>query len=178
MKIAITGHTSGIGKGLYDRLAVEHNLIGLSRSNGYNICDQQEKILEKIHDCDVFINNAQDKNCQTSLFNKVYNLWKNDFKTILNIGSLARYQINDVRKSVYAQEKINLNNQANYKVMSGRKSCRIITVNPGYVDTKVVNENNTQNCLKVEEVCDVVEYILKLPHHIEVLEINLHRTYT
>ena len=41
MRIAITGHTSGIGKALYKRCEEQsfprHEPIGFSRSNGFNI---------------------------------------------------------------------------------------------------------------------------------------------
>ena len=45
MKIAITGHTKGIGQAIYDLLGQEHDVIGYSRSNGYNI-NQPEIIFE------------------------------------------------------------------------------------------------------------------------------------
>ena len=37
MKIAITGHTKGIGKALYDNLSQQHEVEGYSRSNGFDI---------------------------------------------------------------------------------------------------------------------------------------------
>ena len=37
MKISITGHSKGIGKACFDLLSKEHNVVGFSRSNGFNI---------------------------------------------------------------------------------------------------------------------------------------------
>ena len=56
MKIAITGHTRGIGKACAD--VFRHDTIyGYSRSNGYDIKDAED-IFKSAEDCDVFINNA------------------------------------------------------------------------------------------------------------------------
>ena len=37
MKIAITGHTKGIGKACFDLFNTDNNCIGFSRSNGFDI---------------------------------------------------------------------------------------------------------------------------------------------
>ena len=109
MKIAITGHTQGIGKGLYDCLSSTHEVKGFSRSNGYSIVSDQELILNESKDFDVFINNAQVKNYQVTLFNKLYTLWKNENKTIVNIGSFCKYDQFLKKISEYENSKINLN---------------------------------------------------------------------
>ena len=59
MKIAITGHTEGIGKCFSELLTNEgHKIIGLSRRTGGNIRSLQ-KVVGPIVECDWFINNAQ-----------------------------------------------------------------------------------------------------------------------
>ena len=45
MKIAITGHTSGIGKYLFNELSKEHDVIGYSRTNMFDISDSEDVIL-------------------------------------------------------------------------------------------------------------------------------------
>ena len=88
MKIAITGHTHGIGKRAYDRLCP--NIIGFSRSNGYDITnlDDRKRIIEESKDCDIFINNATAEFGQTLLFLELFQEWKNNpNKTIVNVGS-------------------------------------------------------------------------------------------
>ena len=70
MKIAITGHSAGIGKSFTSLLESRgHQVIGLSRRNGKNI-RSLHKILGDIIDCDMFINNAQEGFAQTELLNK------------------------------------------------------------------------------------------------------------
>ena len=91
MKVAITGHTQGIGKAIAD-LYPAH--IGFSRSNGYDISidDNLQRIISQSLDCDVFINNAYAGNAQTKLFNMIFSQWQHDVsKTILNLVSGAQY---------------------------------------------------------------------------------------
>ena len=106
IKYAITGHTSGIGKAIYEKLSP--NIIGFSRSNGYNITSNTDRknILNDSKNVDVFINNAHDEYGQTDLLLDLFDKWKNLPKTIINVGSriteisldlnhhyLLRYQI-------------------------------------------------------------------------------------
>ena len=47
-KIAIIGHTRGIGKAIADLYTnKKYDVVGLSRSNGFDLVHEQEKILEK-----------------------------------------------------------------------------------------------------------------------------------
>jgi hypothetical protein len=88
MKYAITGHTQGIGQGLFERL--QPNAIGFSLSTGYDITKKEDRsrIIEESLDCDVFINNAPGGFGQTYLFLELFTKWKNDpSKTIINVGS-------------------------------------------------------------------------------------------
>lgn len=85
---AITGHTAGIGKRLYERLSP--GAIGFSLSSGYDITNinDRQRIIEESKDCDVFINNAPAGFFQTLLFLELFQEWRNDpNKTIINVGS-------------------------------------------------------------------------------------------
>ncbi len=87
MKIAITGHTQGVGKRIYERFCP--NIIGFSRSNGYDITNSvdRKRIIEESKDCDIFINNANAEFGQTLLFLELFEEWRNTDKTIINVGS-------------------------------------------------------------------------------------------
>jgi NADP-dependent 3-hydroxy acid dehydrogenase YdfG len=63
MKVAVTGHTSGIGKAIYEKY--QPNSVGFSRSNGFDITKDIKKILKACKDCDIFVNNAQQDFFQT-----------------------------------------------------------------------------------------------------------------
>ena len=91
MRIAITGHTKGIGKACYDLLIAEHEVIGMSRSNGFDI-NQTKPIIMTANSCDVFINNAYSGTQQSFLFDELFNLWREDnTKTIVNLNSRSKY---------------------------------------------------------------------------------------
>ena len=53
LKVAITGHTKGLGKESSKRF---DDVLGFSSSNGYDVSDDfgRVKIMHQIKDCDVF----------------------------------------------------------------------------------------------------------------------------
>jgi len=87
MKVAITGHSAGIGQALSKQFEANgHEVVGLSRRNGYNI-RSLPKVVGMIEPCDVFINNAQVGYAQTELLFEVWRRWQGQQKYIINIGT-------------------------------------------------------------------------------------------
>jgi NAD(P)-dependent dehydrogenase (short-subunit alcohol dehydrogenase family) len=87
MKIAITGHSAGIGQALANIYTAHgHEVVGLSRRNGYNI-RSIPKVAAMIEPCDVFINNAQVGFAQTELLFEMWRRWEGQQKTIVNIST-------------------------------------------------------------------------------------------
>jgi NADP-dependent 3-hydroxy acid dehydrogenase YdfG len=86
MIVSITGHTKGLGNHIFKSLSENHNVIGLSTSNGYDIKDT-DTIIDSIKDSEVFINNAYFKDCQSILFERLFGIWKDTNKLIININS-------------------------------------------------------------------------------------------
>ena len=60
MKILITGHTSGLGQALYNHFNSEgiHEVIGVSRSTGYEFPECYSRVLEIARTSDLFFNNT------------------------------------------------------------------------------------------------------------------------
>jgi hypothetical protein len=86
MQCVVTGHTSGIGKSIYEHfLSKGWSVSGMSRSNGYNIIDNQDKIVEESIGCDIFVNCAYDRTGQLDLLNRLHGQVKN----MIIIGSVA-----------------------------------------------------------------------------------------
>lgn len=102
MQIAITGHTKGIGKAISNRFN-KHHVKGFSITDGYDIGDPQtrKEIIEKIRECEVFVNNAFDKTGQTELLKEMISCWHNTNKLIVHMNSKAIF-FND--ESLYQQK--------------------------------------------------------------------------
>lgn len=89
MKIALTGHTKGIGAATKELLEADgHEVIGFSRTNGYNVMKPKNIVRDAV-DCDVFINNAWMPDAQTRLLYLMYEEWENQPKHIINLSSTA-----------------------------------------------------------------------------------------
>lgn len=174
MKIAITGHTKGIGKNLFDRFSSCHTVLGFSRSNGYNIITHQSQIIEQTKDCDIFINNAFAGPGQLNLFNELFDLWKQDHtKTIVNINSVSHYLDYISVRSNYSVAKNYLYQKTMSKMFEKDKKCRIISFSPGPIDTPMDNKIPKDKKLTVDEFCDIVEYAINLPQHIELGDVGV-----
>ncbi len=114
MKIAITGHSKGLGKALFEFLSQKHKIIGFSRSNGYDIKSpgDRKKIIKESKDCDVFINLVHNYYHQTDLLLELHKSWKGLQKYIINIGTSAvdngDFGIGDYQLSEYKVQKTTL----------------------------------------------------------------------
>ena len=158
MKIAITGHTSGIGLALADRLKQDHDIVGLSRSNGYNI-EEVTDIVEAAKDCDVFINNAYCEYQQALILQVLYSIWKDTDKQIINIGSVVtNYPRSQIELEdypwPYRDHKIALEKMFR-KLAREHNSCSLHLISPGPVDTPMVKHLQVAK-LNPNSVVDVV----------------------
>lgn len=94
MKVAVTGHYSGLGKELFELFP---NSIGFDLENGFDIknLDHLNNIVYQAKDCDVFINNAYNNIGQINLLQLFFDVWRFDSsKTIVTIGSIASDFVN------------------------------------------------------------------------------------
>jgi hypothetical protein len=139
MKIAITGHTAGIGKKLYERL--HPDAIGFSLSTGYDIINtnDRKRIIVESKDCNVFINNAPASFGQTLLFLELFQEWKNDpTKTIINVGSrIAEIKMLPTNRQdllKYQAEKLILKEMSNRVI----GQCKVRYKWFGYVGTEKI----------------------------------------
>jgi len=123
MKISITGHSQAIGKAIADVYrSAGHDVLGFSRSNGYNISLPQDRhrIVSEIMDCDMFFNNAYDFEggdafAQTEILFDVWERWQDKHKTIVNVSSsvTSRWDL-DLMPPRYRTAKISLETAAEY----------------------------------------------------------------
>ena len=180
MKIAITGHTAGIGQSFSRYLSARgHEIVGLSKRDGNNIRNIP-KILEKIVECDMWINNAQSGYAQTEILYKVVEVWKGDHsKMIWNISTMMT-QTNDVPSIAglssialmeYKNQKRTLEDAHRELKYQGPRMCLI---RPGAVATQPYNQVNV-NAADVDKwvsaICDF--YIQSRLNSLWIEEISL-----
>ena len=72
MKIAITGHTAGLGQQIYNHFQDSHEVIGISRATGYDVSIDTDRIVEIGKTCDLFFNNVHSGTTQATLIAKLY----------------------------------------------------------------------------------------------------------
>ena len=138
MKIAITGHSAGIGQALASIYQEHgHDVVGLSRRNGYNI-RSIPKVLTQIEPCDVFINNAQVGFAQTELLFAVYNAWISHPQKLIVVISTMMTQ--DPVTTIPGLEEYRVQKtaleHACQQLRFKRKGPRIMIVRPGAIATQ------------------------------------------
>ena len=178
MKIAITGHSKGIGHALYSKLADNHTVQGYSRSNGYDISTKQSIIIRSAKDCDVFINNAYSGFAQLEILKGIYNEWRQmSDKTIVNVISRTKYyKVGQTQDDEYCAHKKALDDLCHTLLFRRSKKCRIININPGYVRTDMVSHVPEDTpMLTAEEVADCIAWAIEQPKHIEIAELSMWR---
>jgi nucleoside-diphosphate-sugar epimerase len=136
MKIAITGHTAGIGKALATAYQ-EHEIVGLSRRDGNNIRNIP-KVCDQIDPCDVFINNAQAGFAQTELLFEMAHRWTGTNKHILVISTIMAQDpmscLPGLDMDAYRVQKVALE-EAVHQLRYRRLGIKFTIVRPGNIAT-------------------------------------------
>lgn len=180
MKIAITGHTAGIGRSFCEHLSARgHEIVGLSKREGHNIRNVP-KIVEKIVLCDMWINNAQSGYAQTELLYKVVEHWGNDkSKMIWNISTMLTQQsvipciegVSTNALTEYQNQKRALEDA--FRQLKN-KSVRMCLIRPGAVATQAYNRAGVDSAdvdRWVSMICDF--YVQAREHDLWPEEISL-----
>jgi hypothetical protein len=137
MKIAITGHSAGIGQALAKQFENNgHEIIGLSRRNGYNI-RSLPKVAGMIEPCDMFVNNAQVGYAQTELLFEVWRRWQGQQKYIVNVSTRMTDMLLPPKEEwdeyIIQKKALELANQ----LLENRNSWpRLLLVRPGGIATQ------------------------------------------
>ena len=173
MRIGITGHSDFLGKGLFDFLGKNHEVIGFSRSNGYDL-KNYKNILTDVLDLDVFINNTYHPSLQQKIFEELFDLWKDKDKTIFNVLTSAIF--NNGSFDDYRENKLNLQKSSLRLINSNLdKKVRVINL---YPNTLEHNKRVGYNKVNFSEVHDVIEFQLNLPQSLELTHVCISRTTT
>ena len=177
MKIAITGHTKGIGKCIKDLLEKDgHEVVGASTSTGINVMRPKSVIswIEK-ENPDVFVNNVYAPNSQCNILYQLYEKWQYEDKLIINMSSTSgeshtHFQQMGYNKdwTPYVSDKARLD-WASLQLANQFKPgmCRVTMIKPGMVDTdstawlKGVN-NIEEIMMSADSVAERIEWVIEL----------------
>jgi NADP-dependent 3-hydroxy acid dehydrogenase YdfG len=136
MKIAITGHTTGIGQALAAEYTLAGNeIVGLSQREGNNIRNTL-KICNQIEPCDLFVNNAQAGYAQTELLFEMAQRWSGTKKHIIVISTMMTQDPTafDCNLDHYRVQKIALE-EAVAQLRQRRLGINLTLVRPGNIAT-------------------------------------------
>lgn len=175
-KIAITGENSGIGKACLELFKSDNSVCGFSpHGTGHDLTVKADYdyAIDKIKDCDIFINNAYTKRyrmLQVDMLNALFDVWQhNENKAIVTIGSQAQYVSKpDVFHQRYAASKLMIEATVDRLKYTDHK-CGIITVSPFWVRTAMYDgfmlDNPTyvpKSILEPQEVANHINDLLEL----------------
>ena len=149
MKIAITGHTHGIGKAFAEQLSARgHDIVGISRSDGENI-RRTVHTAGLIEPCELFINNAISFYAQTELLFEVWHRWQpsKDVHHIWNISTKLCEQMHDkningltMREAMqYRNQKMSLE-LAHEQLNAQVSNIKMSLIRPGSVNTQTFSD--------------------------------------
>jgi len=177
MKILITGHTSGIGKHLYENL--DGDVIGASRSN-----DKPIKRISEWFDgsCDVFINNAHDDDdlmAQSDALKYVFDEWKDKSnKNIISIGSISP-DFEDYDKPSWYNKSAEryttgkkILDKTNYNCYMKFENVKCTIIRPGWVDTPKIKEIWDGNKLTLNQIEDVINFVINFQGRIREITLE------
>jgi short-subunit dehydrogenase len=184
-KIAIVGHIRGIGKAIADLYKKKkYEVIGMSRSNGFDIIHDQEKIIENIQGCHLVVLNAHADRGQLNLLKRIYGLYAYDKMKVAVITSTSgldeepdysQFQIWDKFKYVQyceiKKELIKYIEELQHESIS--KPLSVYDVCPDVVDTDMT-KGLWQDLPKLtaHEVADAVRYCFESTYNVNKVVIQ------
>lgn len=169
MKVAITGHSRGIGAAIAKRFSDKDDteILGFSRSNGFDLTNSKQRkfAIEEITDCDVFVNNFFYQDVQLLLLQQIFDSWLGEKdKYIINISSSSTYYVDTIDLTdapglhTYAKHKQKVDFLIRKMHSQTQHSWPIIfNIRPGYVDTDMVKHLKKKK-MNTEAAADVIMY--------------------
>jgi len=166
-KIAIIGHTKGIGKAIADLYKKKkYQVIGMSSSNGYDLQCSQVEIMEQLDDCPLVVINAYVGGGQMTLLKRIYGKYLFENKKVAVITSTSGTPIGedeDLQNPEYIDYCKNKKNLIDYieelQQELLNKPLSVYDVCPDVVDTDMTKglwEDLPK--LKAVEVAEAVRY--------------------
>ena len=166
-KIAIIGHTRGIGRAIADLYQKKnYEVVGLSSSNGYDLQCSQIEIMEQLDECQLIVLNAYVGRGQMTLLKRIYGKFVFENKKVVVITSTSGTPVGEDEELLdpeyveYRKNKktlIEYIEQLQQELMN--KPLSVYDVCPDVVDTDMTKglwEDLPK--LKADEVAEAVRY--------------------
>ena len=180
-KIAIIGHTRGIGKAIADLYRKKkYTVVGLSISNGYDLHCSQVEIMEQLDDCQLIVLNAYVGGGQMNLLKRIYGKFVFEDKKVVVITSTSGTPIGEDEEFLdpeyveYCKNKktlIEYIEQLQQELLN--KPLSVYDVCPDVVDTDMTKglwEDLPK--LKAEEVAEAVRYCFESTFNVNKIVIQ------
>jgi len=143
MKILMTGHTQGLGKTLYDYFSKENEVVGISRSTGHDLKNQNtiDYIISEAENYDIFINNTFQFEKQLELVKALRGKTR-----IVSFGSIASIFSQNVEWNIYGKYKKDLEDYHRQQSSGGAKDILLINI------TEATIEKSSDDIIKLMEL--------------------------
>ena len=187
-RVAITGHTRGIGKYLVERLEAQGiEVMGFSKSNGYNIMKEStcKRIVKEALEwkADIFVNNAYAPGSQVRLLYLFYEAWENKPRQIINMGATSSDSITNFSQmgynkdwTPYVSDKARLDWASLQLANQFQKGkCRVTNIKPGMVDTDStawLKDFAEDYMMTADSVAEMLEWIVGLNNQVQVRSLS------
>ena len=184
MKIAITGHSRGIGKAILEKLQNRegYEFRGYSRPEN-NIGTDTQKVIDDIieWDADVVFNNAWSylNNAQNVILKSLREAWAESEKVIISTGSSSGLTTPRASKmDAYARDKTELHD-IHVKASSTwpiKNKTRCHNVSFGYVQTSLLEgAKNLENYISVEDAAQIMIDLIEPRKYLIAEQLIAHR---
>lgn len=159
MKCIVTGHTSGVGQYLYEHFSkIGYDVLGMSRSNGYDISKDIEKIIIESNNCDLFINNATSGKSQLNILRNLCT----KVPRIVTIGSAGTDYL-DILNNQYNLDKKELEDASRLISSSSRDDlAKILLIKLSFAEEtysrEKINRINSDITISYKEIANVIDF--------------------
>jgi len=165
MNILITG-TAGLAASLKEQLSPQHTVTCVSRQTGHDI-NQVTDWGPDFYHYDVCINSAYSGWAQVAVLEQFYYAWRNDAgKQIINIGSsiIDYTRIEQDKEYEYMNYRVHKQSlQSAFYKLSKLAQCDIKLINPGAIDTAMIQHLNFADKMTPEFVAKKIVAIMQEP---------------
>jgi hypothetical protein len=180
-RLMITGHTSGLGLSLANRLKDQYDIVGVSRDTGYDLTDHDTvlRVIEESIECDHILNVCKVSPAQIDILLGAHEYWDSRGKggKIVSIGGLTEtFSWDMIRKAGvhqtdYIAAKHNLA-KAHFDLASihpYRAQPQSVLIRPLNIGDKGAR---AEPFLTESQVVDAVVYALEAPYWISTIDLR------